>query len=111
MQDGRITPEELMRVNLLNAWARRDMDTNKDGLLSRHLKHSLTSLTQPRQLESRHVTQTASSAGTLVTRHAPMHHQQPPAPPALSPDTYPCRPEPCLIPLISSTSADMLHVG
>ena len=34
MQDGRITPEELMRVNLLNAWARRDMDTNKDGRVS-----------------------------------------------------------------------------
>ncbi len=34
-QDGRISAEELLRVNFLNAWARRDMDTDRDGLLSR----------------------------------------------------------------------------
>ncbi len=38
LQDGRISAEELLRVNFLNAWARRDMDTNGDGLLSRCCK-------------------------------------------------------------------------
>ncbi len=35
-KDGKITKDELMRVNMMNAWARRDMDLNKDGLLDRN---------------------------------------------------------------------------
>jgi len=34
-KDGKITKDELLRVNMMNAWARRDMDLNKDGVLDR----------------------------------------------------------------------------
>mmetsp|Transcript_43478 Transcript_43478/g.137508 ORF Transcript_43478/g.137508 Transcript_43478/m.137508 type:complete len:240 (-) Transcript_43478:132-851(-) len=33
--DGKVSREEFLRVHMSNAWARRDMDVNKDGLLQK----------------------------------------------------------------------------